>query len=71
MKQNKKNKRKDIEETNAPYLQTNPDTNEMPGTKNPRQNPRNLPTENTSMHEDLSNDILSEADRKAHDENDR
>jgi hypothetical protein len=68
----KKRNRKRLPEdrgSNETYLQTDPVQDKMPGSKNPRQSPRNLPTENANMHEDLSNEILSEADRRAH-END-
>ena len=62
-KRNKGKKRVDTD-SNESYLQTDPRSSELQGVKHSRQNPRNLPTENAGMHEDASNEILSNASNR-------
>jgi hypothetical protein len=59
-----KGKRKVNTDNTESYLQTTPNSEDLAGVKHSRQNPRNLPTENASMHQDAANEILGEADSR-------
>ncbi len=63
MSKRKRNRELKKELESNDYLQTNPTgAKNTPGSTSPRQNPRNLPTENASMKEDLSDRLQKNAE---------